>query len=60
MSGDFELDASGNIRLSPLVGYSTGVVAGMACMLRLEHVNSPQELRDWRISALQLVLTPDQ
>lgn len=60
MSGDFELNASGNIKLSPLVGYSSAVAAGMSCLLRLEYVESEEALRLGQHSGLQLVLTPDQ
>lgn len=60
MSDEFDLDGAGNIRLNPLVGYSTGTAAGMLCILRLEHVSSELDLRSGKTQALQLGMTPVQ
>lgn len=58
MISNFDLLPDGNIKVSPLTGYSTAIAAGMACLVRL--AESDANLLANKMDNLQLVLTPAQ
>lgn len=57
---NFDLNADGNIALSPLTGWASGVAAGMVCMLRLEYATEPKEWPPKTVQAVQLAILPAQ
>ena len=59
MAHDFELDDNGNIRMRPVTAWTTHLIAGIAALLRIEYVESPEEFEE-RHKVLQLALTAQQ
>lgn len=60
MITNFELRPDGNIKVSPLTGYSTAIAAGMACLVRFEYAETDANLLANKMENLQLVLKPAQ
>jgi hypothetical protein len=52
--------ANGHIKLCPLAGYSTVMIADTACGLRLEYVETPEALQTGTFAAVQLSMLPGQ
>jgi hypothetical protein len=56
---NWDVDGTGNIITSPLLGYETAVLATVVCGLRLTIARNEQELESGGIS-VQLGMTPAQ
>jgi hypothetical protein len=54
-----ELDASGNVKVKPVMGWTIGPVAGSAVLLAIQYADNPQSLERGG-SQIPLVLTPEQ
>lgn len=57
MISELELDSEGNIKTSPITDYGTHPVFGSAILLRVEYVNSEQELESGIRHQIPLLLT---
>jgi hypothetical protein len=56
----FDLDADGNIKTCPVLGWTTVQAMGMAVLARIEYAETPEQLKTGATQALQIVLTPQQ
>lgn len=59
MDDAWDKDAEGNIRVSPLTGWVTAPMAGMALITRLEFYRDQVDMVRDQKSAVQLVWTPE-
>jgi hypothetical protein len=55
---EWSRNAAGQITLCPLVGYVVNTISEMALCVRLEYIQSKEQL-DRKPDAVQLVMTPD-
>jgi hypothetical protein len=46
MADHLETDTSGNIITKPAIGWATTTVAGMAVILAVEYIETPEELEE--------------
>jgi hypothetical protein len=60
MTPEFEKDKNGDIITKPVVGFTTAPVAGMAVLLAIRYVETPEELESGGSKQIQLILTPQQ
>ena len=59
MTRELELNRDGTVVMKPMTGWTTHKVAGIAVLLRIEYIESPQEFAE-KHKALQLALTAPQ
>lgn len=57
---ELEKDSQGNVITKPVVGWITAPMAGMAVILQMQYVDSPEQLDAGGRTKLQFVLTPQQ
>jgi hypothetical protein len=57
---EFSLDQHGQIKLNPVLGWTTGTAAGIGVLLAIEYAGNEAEMEAMKGSLLQLVLTPQQ
>ncbi|TCM56174.1 hypothetical protein C8J36_103544 [Rhizobium sp. PP-F2F-G48] len=60
MTNKLDVREDGNIRLNPLLGWSTHIVGGTVAILRLGYATSAEELKTGRTPDLQLAVTAAQ
>jgi hypothetical protein len=58
MSNEFELDEKGNVKLQPVIGWTTAPVADMLVLLVLQYLDRLGEVGTQK--AVQLILRPQQ
>jgi hypothetical protein len=55
-----ETDGKGHVITKPVTGYTLAPVAGIAVLLAIRYVESPEELESGTSKQIQFVLTPPQ
>src|SRR4051812_13787295 len=60
LSMEWDRNSEGAIAVAPVLRFQTAVFAQTLCVVRIEFVRSPEQLRENAPDGLQLALTPKQ